>query len=35
MLLRYLEKGSFRLFAIYRVIIGAVVLVYMLVKIRM
>ncbi len=35
LLLRYLEKGSFRLFAIYRVIIGAVVLVYMLVKIRM
>lgn len=35
LLLRYLEKGSFRLFAIYRVIIGAVVLVYMLVKIKM
>ena len=34
LLLRYLEKGSFRLFAIYRVIIGAVVLVYMLVKIK-
>ena len=35
LLLRYLEKGSFKLFAIYRVIIGAVVLVYMLVKIKM
>lgn len=35
LLLRYLEKGSFRLFAIYRVIIGAVVLVCMLVKIKM
>lgn len=35
LLLRYLEKGSFKLFAIYRVIIGAVVLVCMLVKIKM
>ena len=35
LLLRYLEKGSFKLFAIYRVIIGAVVLVYRLVKIKM
>lgn len=32
-LLKYLEKGSFKVFAIYRVIIGVVVIVYILIKI--